>query len=52
MSHSKPRRDRLGIRLVFLKASTGGRCCAALSHDERLQTCRPDVDAAVQLAAE
>ena len=25
---------------------------AALSHDNRLQTCRPDVDAAVQLAAE
>ena len=25
---------------------------AALSHDDRLQTCRPDVDAAVQLAAE
>jgi len=55
MSGSKKSRDHRSIgvprrRQKHVPAWT--LLSAALSHDDRLQTCRPDVDAAVQLAAE
>jgi hypothetical protein len=55
MSRSKKSRDRRSIgvpRRRHQEVPAWTLLSAALSHDDRLQTCRPDVDAAVQLATE